>query len=326
MNNHVDSSLQHAAPDKESLVQKFAKSSLYKTLKRDKYFYILFAPVLLYYLIFRYAPMFGLVIAFKDYNLFKGIAESPWVGFKYFKQFFESVYFFRIVRNTLLVNLYAIVFGFPMPIILALLLNDMQNQKFKRITQTISYLPHFISTVVVVSLVVNFLSPGTGVINNIIEMLGGKRIHFLAKPEYFRTIYTSMNIWKEVGWGSIIYLASISGIDPQLYEAAIIDGAGRWRQLWHVTLPGIRTTIIILLILRIGRLLEVGFESIILMYNSQIYETADVLSTYVYRRGLIDADYSFATAVGLFQSVIGLLMVYSANMVVRKLSEENSLW
>jgi putative aldouronate transport system permease protein len=296
----------------------------WKEIKKNKYLYILFAPVLVYYIIFRYVPMYGIIIAFKDYNLFKGIGASPWAGFKYFEQFLSSVYFWRLIRNTLVINLYDIVFGFPAPIILALLLNELRMKRFKSVIQTVSYLPHFVSTVVVVSMVVNFLS-STGLINNILAGMGFPRLEFLGQPKYFWGIYTTMNIWKGVGYGSIIYLAALSGIDQELYEAAYVDGAGHWRQLWNITLPSIAPTITIMFLLKIGHLLEVGYESIILMYNSRIYETADVISSYVYRRGLIDADYSFATAVGLFQSIFGLILIITSNKISSKLSE-TSLW
>lgn len=313
--------MKNALPKRQGL----RSQDIWKSIMRNRYLYLMFLPVFIYYVVFKYIPMFGVVIAFKDYNLFRGIQESPWVGFRYFMQFFESVYFGRLLRNTLMINLYDIVFGFPAPIILALLLNEVNVKFFKRTIQTISYLPHFISTVIIVSMVVNFLSPSTGLINNIIESLGGHRIFFLSEAKYFWTIFTSMNIWKGIGWGSIIYLASMSGIDPTLYEAAIVDGAGRWRQTWSITLPSISPTIIILFILKIGNLLEVGYESIILMYNPRIYETADVISSYVYRRGLIDADYSFATAVGLFQSLIALVLIFAANKLSQKYSD-TSLW
>jgi putative aldouronate transport system permease protein len=296
----------------------------WKDIKKNKYLYILFFPVLVYYIIFRYAPMYGIVIAFKDYNIFQGIMESPWAGFRYFRQFFSSIYFWRLLRNTLAINLYDIIFGFPAPIILALLLNEVKNKMFKNVVQTVSYLPHFVSSVVVVSMVVNFLS-STGLINNMLSGLGLARMEFLGQPKYFWGIYTTMNIWKGVGYGSIIYLAALSGIDQELYEAAYVDGAGHLRQMWNITLPGIAPTITIMFLLKIGHMLDVGYESIILMYNSRIYETADVISTYVYRRGLIDADYSFATAVGLFQSVIGLILIILSNKLSRKLSE-TSLW
>lgn len=312
-----------AAPAGLSRREKLSKA--FRTIRRSKYLYLMFLPVFIYYVIFHYVPMIGTVIAFKDYNLFLGIWESPWVGLEYFKDFLSSIYFWRLIRNTVMISLLDLVIGFPAPIILALMLNEVQGSLFKRTIQTISYLPHFISSVVIVGIVVNFLSPSTGLINSLIEMLGGTRVHFLVEPKYFWFIYTFMNIWKGVGWGSIIYLASLSGVDPTLYEAAIVDGAGRFRQTLSITLPSIAPTITILLIMRIGNLLSVGYESIILMYNPKIYETADVLSTYVYRRGLIDADYSFAAAVGLFQSAIALVLVVGSNWISRKVSE-TSLW
>lgn len=297
----------------------------WRRFKKSKYLYLMFLPVILYYLIFCYAPMFGIVIAFKDYNAFKGFAASPWVGFKHFQSFFSSPYFWRLLRNTFLISFYGLIFGFPAPIILALLLNELKDGWFKKITQTISYLPHFVSAVIIVGMFVNFLSPSTGLINNIIEMLGGERKYFLNDPKYFRSLYTILGIWTGVGWGSIIYLAALTNIDPELYEACIIDGGGRLRQTWHITLPGIANTIIIMLIMRIGNLLSVGYERIILMYTPATYETADVISTYVYRRGLVDADYSFSTAVGLFNSVVGFIFIYAANAVARRYSE-TSLW
>lgn len=297
----------------------------WKSVKRNKYLYILFMPVLIHYILFKYLPMYGVIIAFKNYNLFKGISESPWVGLRYFEQFLDSVYFWRLIRNTLAINFYDILLGFPAPIILALLLNEVTKNSFKRVVQTISYLPHFISAVVIVSMTVNFLNPTTGLINNIIASLGFPRVEFLSDHRYFWGVFTAMNIWKNIGYGSIIYLAALSGIDTELYEAAIVDGAGRWRQTISITLPSIAPTIIIMFLLRIGHLLEVGYESIILMYSPKIYETADVISTYVYRRGLVDGDYSFAAAVGLFQSVIGLALVVISNKLSKKYSE-TSLW
>lgn len=294
-------------------------------IKKNLFLYLMFLPVALYYLVFKYAPMFGLVIAFKDYNAFVGILGSKWVGMKYFDQFVHSMYFWRLIRNTLAISFLDLLVNFPAPIILALMLNEVQHKRFKSVVQTISYLPHFVSTVVIVGILVNFLSLSTGLINNILAAVGLQRIHFLAEPSYFWPIFTLMNVWRSVGWSSIIYIAALSGIDPTLYEAAVVDGAGRWRQLFCVTLPALLPTIVTLLIMRVGHVLDVGYEAIILMYNPQIYETADVISTYVYRRGLIDADYSFAAAVGLFQSLVGMLMVMGANALSRKLTE-TSLW
>lgn len=301
------------------------QQSRWAKIKKNKLLYLMFLPVVVYYLIFHYAPMFGIVIAFKDYNAFTGFIRSPWVGLKHFKDFFSSPYCWRLIRNTFLISFYGLIFGFPAPILLALLLNELKDGWFKKTTQTISYLPHFVSTVIIVGMYVNFLSPSTGLINNIIEKLGGERIYFLNEPKYFRSLYTIMNIWKGVGWGSIIYLAALTGIDPELYEACIIDGGGRLRQTWHITLPGIANTVIIMLIMRIGSLLSVGYESIILMYTPATYETADVISTYVYRRGLVDADYSFSTAVGLFNSVVGFIFIFTANALAKRFSE-TSLW
>lgn len=287
--------------------------------------YVMLAPVLIYYIIFAYGPMFGLVIAFKDYNVFDGIAGSPWVGLKHFRQFFGSMFAPRIIRNTLMISLFDLLFGFTAPIILALMFNEVTSARFKKTAQTISYLPYFISTVVIVSMFVKFLSLDGGLINRVLNLFGKESVYFLNESKYFWGLYTGMNLWKGLGWGTIIYLSSLTAINPELYEASYVDGAGRWRQLWHITLPGITNTIVVLFILRLGGLLSVGYESIILMYNPTIYETADVISTYVYRRGLQDADYSFATAVGLFQSVIGFVLVVLTNRISRRVSDI-SIW
>jgi putative aldouronate transport system permease protein len=292
---------------------------------RCKYLYLLFLPVAVWYVLFCYVPMYGIVIAFKNYNIFDGISESPWVGFTYFQQFFNSVFFWRLIKNTFLISFYGLIFGFPAPIILALLFNEMKNGPFKKTAQTISYLPHFISTVIIVSMFVEFLSPARGLVNNLIALFGGDRVYFLGEPKYFRTVYTAMNIWRGVGWGTIIYLAALTGINPELYEAAIIDGCGRFRQTIYVTLPCIASTIIIMLIFRVGELLSVGAESIILMYNPSIYETADVISTYVYRRGLVESQYSFGAAVGLFNAIVGLVLIGITNALAKRYSE-TSLW
>lgn len=293
-------------------------------IKKNKYLYLMFSLPFIYYLVFHYAPMYGVLIAFKDYKVGKGIMGSPWAGLKYFKQFIMDPYFWKLVKNTLLLNIYNIFWSFPAPIILALLLNELKNEKFKKFTQTVSYLPHFISTVVVCGMIVNVLSYD-GVINKILQNFNIKPIHFLMKPEWFRTIYIASGIWQGVGWGSIIYLAALTNVDIQLYEAAIIDGANRWKQLLHITLPGIAPTITIMLILSLGNIMSVGFEKILLLYNGSTYETADVIATYVYRRGLLGSDFSYATAVGVFQSVIGLIFIISANQIGRRISE-TSLW
>ena len=298
---------------------------LMRRIWAGRYLYLMFLPVFLYYVIFRYGPMLGLSIAFKDFNAYLGFDKSPWVGFKYFQQFFNSIYLWRLVRNTLLINLYDLIFNFPAAIILALLLNEVQNRRFKKTVQTITYMPYFISSVVIASMVVQFLSPSTGIVNNIIAAFGGERQYFMTQPESFRTIYTIMNLWKNVGWNSIIFLAAISGINGDLYEACRVDGGGHLRQTWHITLPGIAGTIVVLLIMRLGHVLDAGYETILLLQSTPIYETSDVIGTYVYRRGLKGGEYSYATAVGMFQSVIGFAMVIIANWLSRRYSD-TSLW
>jgi len=298
---------------------------LWRRIWASRYLYLMFLPVFLYYVIFRYGPMLGLSIAFKDYNAFLGFDRSPWVGIKYFKQFFNSIYLWRLLRNTLLINLYDLVFNFPAAIILALLLNEVQQRRFKKTVQTITYMPYFISSVVLASMVVQFLSPSSGIVNNLIAALGGERQYFMTQPESFRTIYTIMNLWKNIGWNSIIFLAAISGINGDLYEACRVDGGGHLRQTWHITLPGIAGTIVVLLIMRLGHVLDAGYETILLLQNSANQETSDVIGTYVYRRGLKGGEYSYATAVGMFQSVIGFAMVIFANWLSRRYSD-TSLW
>ncbi|MFI8684997.1 ABC transporter permease [Rossellomorea sp. NPDC077527] len=297
-----------------------------KAVIRDKYLYLLLIPFIAYYIIFLYRPMYGLQIAFKDYSIFQGISESPWVGFENFIRFFESDYFFRTLKNTVLISFYGLLFGFPAPIILALLFNEIRHKAYKSLTQTLTYLPHFISIVVVAGIVTNFLAPTNGLVNIIIDKLGGDKTYFLTIPEYFRSIFVGMGIWKDIGFNAIIYIAAIAGISPHLYEAARMDGANRWQQVWNVTLPGIMPTIIILFILNIGNFLEVGYEAIILLYQPATYETADVINTYVYRAGLQGGDYELGAAAGLFNAVIGLILVVSANQLSRKYSQSGGLW
>jgi putative aldouronate transport system permease protein len=276
-------------------------------------------PVFVFFIIFAYLPMYGVIIGFKDYSPGKGIWGSNWVGFEHFEHFFKGFYFLRLLRNTILISLYSILFGFPIPILFALLLNEFKDGLFKRTIQTISYLPHFISLVVVCGMIVNFLSPQNGIINIVLEMVTGNKINFLNDSKWFRFIYVASGVWQEFGWNSIIYLAALSAIDSNLYEAAKIDGAGRLKQLWHISLPGIKGTIITLLILTLGNLMSVGFEKIILLYNPSTYETADVISTYVYRMGLQSMQYSFSAAVGLFNSVINTVLLLCCNQLSKKL-------
>lgn len=304
------------------------KISFWQRLKKDfrinKYVYIMAIPMIVFFILFSYVPMYGVTIAFKNFSPKLGIINSPWIGFKHFKSFFNSIYFARTLKNTLLISLYSLLWGFPAAIILALLLNEIRREKFKRVVQTVTYLPHFISLVVICGMIIDFTSTD-GLINSILVNFGVEPVNWLTKPEWFRSIYIGSGVWQSIGWDSIIYLAALSGIDPSLYEAATVDGAGRWKQLLHITLPGIAPTIVIMLILNIGGLMSVGYEKIILLYNPMTWETSDVISSYVYRKGLIGADYSFSTAVGLLESAVGFVLLVLANKFSKKISEV-SLW
>jgi putative aldouronate transport system permease protein len=293
-------------------------------MQRNWTLYVLAIPVIVFYLLFAYKPMYGALIAFKNYSPGRGFSGSPWVGFQHFLRFFRSPYFLRLLRNTFLISFYGLVFGFPAPILLALLLNEVRHSAFKRTVQTITYLPHFISIIVVAGMIVDF-SLSTGLFNDIIVFFGGRRFPLLQEPKLYRPIYVISDIWQGVGWGTIIYLSALSTIDPQLYEAAMIDGAGRFKQVIHVTLPSIIPVIIILLILKIGHLLGVGYEKTILLYNPATYETADIISTYVYRVGLLEQNWSYSTAIGLFNSLINFSLLIIANKVSSGISE-TSLW
>jgi len=291
----------------------------------NKGLYLLVLPVLIYYALFCYAPMYGAQIAFKNYMPALGITKSPWVGFQNFQDFFEGVYFWRLLGNTLRISLSYMVIGFPIPILLALLLNELRSGIFQRIAQSILYLPHFISLVVICAIVTDF-TLDKGVVNIVLNRLfGWQPVSMLIKPEYFTAIYIISGIWQESGWGSIIYLAAITAVDQELYEAARIDGAGRLKQTLHITIPTIAPTIVIMLILRAGRIMSVGSEKIILLYNPAIYETADVISSYVYRQGLQDMKFSFSSAVGLFNSAVNFILLVSVNKV-SKMVQGTSLW
>jgi len=295
-----------------------------KDFKRNKGLYLMILPVLAYYIIFHYAPMYGLIMAFKDFQPIKGITGSEWVGLQHFKEFFQSFYFWRILKNTVVISCSNLIFGFPAPIILALLINELRNKYFKSTVQSISYMPHFISLVVVCGLIKDFTSD-TGVISYIVSLFGGQATTLLNEAKNFVPIYVVSDIWQSVGWGTIIYLAALTGIDQELYEAAQVDGAGRWKQTLNITLPCIMPTIVIMLVLRMGSMLSVGFEKIILLYNPAVYSTADVISTFVYRKGLQDFAFSYSAAVGLFNSVINFLLLVIANKLSKKFSE-SSLW
>lgn len=289
-------------------------------VKRDYQLFLMLIPVIVWMVCFLYKPMWGLQIAFKQFSVFQGAAGSPWVGFDHFAALFQSDAFQRAIYNTLYISFVSLVVGFPMPIILAVMINEIQSNGYRKAIQTIVYLPHFISVVIVAGLVVSFLSPATGVINNIMHFFGIDRIYFLTKPEWFVPIYVSSNIWKEAGFNSIVFLAAIMSINPALYESAQVDGATRIQMISKITIPSIIPTIAVLLVIRLGGILEVGFEYIILLYQPTTYETADVISTYIYRLGLQGARYDIATAAGVFNAVVALVLVLVSNKISRKIT------
>lgn len=295
--------------------------NLYKT----RYLQLLALPGLIYYIIFHYIPMYGVIIAFKDYKIKLGIMGSPWVGFYQFERFFNHPEFWRLIRNTLLLNCYRLIFTFPIPILFALLLNELRGKHYKKFVQTVSYLPHFISLPAIIGMLFMFLSPTDGVINNIIKAVGMEPVYFMAQPEWFRPLYILSEIWTSTGWGAIIYIAALSNVNSELYESAAMDGASRIKMMWHVSLPSIAPTVVIMLLLQVGRMMSLGSEKVLLMQSPITYETSDVISTFVYRRGLQYAEYSFSTAVEVFNSFINILLLTIANTVSSKLSD-NSLW
>ncbi|MCR8641138.1 ABC transporter permease subunit [Paenibacillus sp. N1-5-1-14] len=304
---------------------KNGKKTVWKRMLQNWELYVFIAPAFFYFLIFHYGPMYGIQIAFKNFVATKGIMGSSWIGFDHFVRFFDSHYFWDLLWNTLSISLYELAVGFPIPIILALALNEIKNGTFKRLAQTVTYAPHFISVVVMAGMIITFLSPSSGMIVHIIEALGFEAPAILTDPKWFKTMYVLSGVWQSAGWGTIIYLAALSGVDPQQHEAAIIDGASRFQRVRHINIPTIVPTITILLILNIGGLLSVGFEKILLLQNPLNMEASDVISTFVYRMGLEQAQYSFSTAVGLFNSVINAILLITINQIVRRTSE-NSLW
>ncbi len=313
---------------KPKLSKEEKKRLFRKNIRRDKYLILMFLPVLIYYLIFSYLPMTGLVMAFQDFIPGKGLAgiyTGEWVGLKWFKQFFDSVFAWKLIRNTFLLSFYSLIFGFPIPILFAVCITQLKNKVIQRSAQVITYLPYFISTVVVVGMMTNFLSPSTGIINQIIMMCGGKAINFMSDPSWFRRLYVISGSWQTFGFNSIIFVAAIMGISPDLYEAMRIDGASKRQQVWYLELPMIKSTILLLLIMSLGNILSVGFEKVYLMYNTAVYETGDVISTYVYRQGIENKNYSYATAVGLFNSAVGFALVCISNWFSRKFSG-SSIW
>lgn len=287
--------------------------------------YVLALPTIICIIIFSYAPMYGAIIAFKDYKVNMGILGSPWVGLKYFKQFINLPNFETLLENTLKISIYSLLWGFPAPILLALMLNQVRSNRYKRFVQTVTYAPYFISTVVLVSMLNIFLTPSSGFINKIIENFGGQAITFMGEPKWFRTVYVASGVWQGAGWGAIIYLAALGGVDPSLYDAAMVDGASKMQRLIHIDIPCILPTIVIMFILNMGSLLNVGYEKAYLMQNSLNIPVSEIISTYVYKIGLIKGNFSFSAAVGMFNSVINFVLVISANYISRRLTE-NSLW
>ncbi|GIP40611.1 putative multiple-sugar transport system permease YteP [Paenibacillus sp. J31TS4] len=313
---------QSAVTSKVSIGGSKPKSALLRRLVKNRALYLMILPGLFFFLIFKYIPMFGLVIAFQDYKPYLGVLNSPWVGLDNFRRLFEEPMFFRILSNTLILFGMNLVFYFPVPILLALMLNEVRRNGFKRVVQTLIYIPHFMSWVIIVSITFVMLSVDRGIVNEMLAAMGLAKVNFLLNADWFRPMYILQIIWREAGWGTIIYLAAMAAIDPQLYEAARMDGASRFRQMWHITLPSIRGVIVMLLILKIGDVLELGFEQVYLLLNSANREVAEIFDTYVYTAGLKQGQYSFSTAVGFFKSIVGLILVMAANWLAKKAGEE----
>lgn len=293
-----------------------------RRVRMDYWLYLMLVPGLLYFVVFKYLPMWGVLLAFKDYQPFSGFWGSPWVGLKHFERFFTDPSFWTLLRNTFIIAFYNLVFYFPLPIIVALLLNEVKNEVFKRLAQTFIYVPHFFSWVVISGITYIMLTTEGGIVNQVIEFFGGEKINFLLSEKWFRSIITAQVIWKETGWGTIIFLAALAGVDPSLYEAARMDGANRFRQLLHITLPAIRSTIVILLILRLGNFLQIGFEQIYLMLNGMNRNVGEILDTYIYTNGIQRGLFSYTTAVGLFNSAVGLVLIVVSNTLAKKFGEE----
>lgn len=296
-----------------------------KLMKKNWQLYVLILPVVAFFIIFHYVPMYGVQIAFRRFMPVHGIWNSPWVGLDHFRRFFNMHYSGRLIWNTLSLSVYSLIAGFPMPILLALAINEIKDGRFKKSVQTITYAPNFISVVVIVGMIIAFLSPSTGIINHVLDLFGMERQHFMQDPRWFRHIYVLSGIWQGTGWGSVIYLAALSGVDQQLHEAATIDGATRLQRLWYINVPVLVPTMIILLIMNFGGIMAVGFEKVFLMQNSLNMGTSDVIATFTYRTGLLEGQYSYAAAIGLFNSVINSVMLLSVNWFARKYSETSLL-
>ncbi|TBL74568.1 ABC transporter permease [Paenibacillus thalictri] len=304
---------------------KAARRRKRNALMKNWELYVLISPVLAYFFIFHYLPMYGVQIAFKDFIAVKGITDSPWVGLKHFQRFFDSYYAWRLIRNTVGISLFQLAVGFPIPIVLAILMNELRSVRFRKTVQTVTYAPHFLSAVVLVGMMMAFLSPRNGLLNQLIVTFGGEPIAFFSEAGWFKTLYVLSDVWQNAGWASIIYMAALAGIDQQLYEAAVVDGANKFRKIIHITLPSLMPTAIVLLILNVGQLMSVGFEKVFLMQNDLNREASEVISTYVYTQGLLGAQYSFSAAVGLFNSLVNFFMLISVNHLSKKVSQ-TGLW
>ena len=318
---------EHVIEAKEALRDRVSKKAVWvgDHFRREWQIYVLLAPTIIWFLVFLYKPMYGLQIAFKDYSVFRGIQGSPWVGLEHFYTLFESDQFLRALSNTIKLSALSLLVGFPAPIILALMFNEILNQTYKKTAQTIVYLPHFISSVIIAGIIITAFSPSAGIVNTVLGWFGIEPIYFLTKPEWFRPIFIGSGIWQEAGFSSIVFLAAIAGVNPSLYESAVVDGASRWQMMWKITIPSILPTIIIMLIIRIGNLLEVSFEMIILLYQPATYSTADVVNTYIYRNGLQGGQYDLAAAAGFFNAVMAFILVMTANTISKRFSR-TSLW
>ncbi|WP_136603908.1 ABC transporter permease [Paenibacillus dokdonensis] len=299
--------------------------SKWKRIQKSYELYLFLLPTIAYFLIFHYGPLYGLQIAFKNYIAVKGIWGSPWAGFEHFERFFNSPQFLIVLKNTLLLNLYELAVSFPIPIIMALLLNQINNVRFKKLIQTVTYAPHFISGVIIVGMLFVFLSPRNGLINELIVFFGGNPVYYMARPEWFKTIFVFSGLWQNAGWSMIIYLAALTNVSPDLHEAATVDGANKYQRIWHIDLPSIMPTVMILLILNIGNFMNVGFEKVYLMQNALNIDASEVIQTYVYKSGLLSAQYSYSAAVGLFNAGINFILLISVNELAKRL-KQNSLW
>ncbi len=304
-----------------NMFRRVKKSRLYKNYWESRYLFLMLVPAVIYYIVFHYMPIYGVQIAFKNFRFNKGIWGSPWIGFQHFIDIFALESFWEVFSNTIIISIYKLIFGFPAQILLAILLNEIRHERFKKTVQTISYLPHFISWVILAGVFTQFLSPSIGPVNVLLRTIKMKPIYFMADLRWFRTILVSTDVWKTVGWNSIIYLAALTGINPELYEASIVDGASRLKRIIYITIPSLAPVITIMLIFAVGNLIKDDFDQVYNMYNASVYKVADVISTYTYRKGLIDMEYSFSTAVGLFKNVLSFILIIIANWTAKHINE-----